>query len=32
MIWMLWPKRPSGIASDLTDIVVRDTVLPLGPR
>lgn len=30
MIWVSWPKRASGIASDLTDVVVRDTALPLG--
>jgi len=30
MIWVSWPKKSSGIASDLTDIVVRDTALPLG--
>jgi hypothetical protein len=30
MIWVSWPKRASGIASDLTDIVVRETPLPLG--
>jgi hypothetical protein len=30
MIWVSWPKKSSGIASDLTDVVVRDTALPLG--
>jgi hypothetical protein len=25
-----WPKKSSGVASDLTDVVVRDTALPLG--
>ncbi len=30
MIWVSWPKKASGIASDLTDVVVRDTALPLG--
>jgi hypothetical protein len=30
MIWVSWPKKSSGVASDLTDIVVRDTALPLG--
>jgi hypothetical protein len=30
MIWVSWPKRSSGVATDLTDIVVRDTALPLG--
>jgi hypothetical protein len=30
MIWVSWPKRSSGVATDLTDIVVRDTALALG--
>ena len=30
MIWVSWPKRASGVATDLSDIVVRDTALPLG--
>jgi hypothetical protein len=30
MIWLSWPKKSSGIATDLTDNVVRQTVLPLG--
>jgi len=30
MIWVSWPKKSSGIASDLSDVVVRDTALPLG--
>jgi hypothetical protein len=30
MIWVSWPKKASGVATDLTDVVVRDTVLPLG--
>ncbi len=30
MIWVSWPKKASGVATDLTDIVVRDTALPLG--
>jgi hypothetical protein len=30
MIWVSWPKKSSGIATDLTDVVVRDTTLPLG--
>jgi hypothetical protein len=29
-IWVSWPKKSSGITTDLTDIVVRDTALPLG--
>ena len=30
MIWVSWPKRSSGVATDLTDVVVRATALPLG--
>jgi hypothetical protein len=30
MIWVSWPKRASGVATDLTDVVVRNTALPLG--
>ena len=30
MIWVSWPKKTSGIETDLSDIVVRDTALPLG--
>lgn len=30
MIWVSWPKKSSGVASDLTDVVVRATALPLG--
>jgi hypothetical protein len=30
MIWVSWPKKTSGIATDLNDVVVRDTALPLG--
>ena len=30
LIWVSWPKRSSGVATDLTDVVVRDTALPLG--
>ena len=30
MIWVSWPKKSSGVASDLSDIVVRDTALALG--
>jgi len=24
MIWVSWPKKSSGVATDLTDVVVRD--------
>jgi hypothetical protein len=30
MIWVSWPKKSAGVATDLTDVVVRDTALPLG--
>jgi hypothetical protein len=30
MIWVSWPKKASGVATDLTDVVVRDTALRLG--
>ena len=30
MIWVAWPKRASGVATDLTEDVVRDVALPLG--
>jgi hypothetical protein len=29
-LWIVWPKRSSGIATDITDHVVRDAVIPLG--
>jgi hypothetical protein len=29
-LWVLWPKRASGRASDLSDHVVRGVALPLG--
>lgn len=29
-LWVAWPKRSSGVASDLSDAVVRDLALPLG--
>jgi len=29
-IWVSWPKKSSGLANDLTDVVVRDTALALG--
>ena len=29
-IWVSWPKKSSGVATDLTDVVVRDTALRLG--
>jgi hypothetical protein len=30
MIWVSWPKKTSGVATDLSDIVVRDIALRLG--
>jgi hypothetical protein len=30
MIWVSWPKKSSGVATDLTDNVVRETALSLG--
>jgi hypothetical protein len=30
MIWVSWPKKSATLATDLTDVVVRDTALPLG--
>jgi hypothetical protein len=30
MIWVSWPKKASRMTTDLTDVVVRDSALPLG--
>jgi hypothetical protein len=30
MVWVSWPKKSSGVTTDLSDIVLRDTALPLG--
>jgi hypothetical protein len=30
MAWIAWPKRSSGVASDITEDVIRDVVLPIG--
>src|SRR5262249_50618350 len=30
MIWVSWPKKTSGVATDLSDVVVRDIAVPLG--
>jgi hypothetical protein len=30
MVWVSWPKKASGVATDLSDVVVRETALPLG--
>lgn len=29
-VWIAWPKRASGVATDMTDHVVRAAALPLG--
>ncbi len=29
-VWVAWPKRTSRVATDMTDDVVRDVVLPTG--
>jgi hypothetical protein len=29
-VWVAWPKRASGVLTDLTEDVVRDVALPLG--
>jgi DUF3052 family protein len=29
-IWVAWPKRASGVETDMTEDVVRDVALPLG--
>lgn len=30
MLWVSWPKKSSGVATELTDNVVRDTGLAIG--
>ena len=30
MIWVSWPKKASGVATDLSDVVVREVGLSLG--
>jgi hypothetical protein len=30
MLWISWPKKSSGIATDLGDTVLRELVLPTG--
>jgi hypothetical protein len=30
MIWVSWPKKASGVETDLSDVVVRKLALPLG--
>ncbi len=30
MLWIAWPKRASGVATDVTEDVVREVALPTG--
>lgn len=30
MLWVAWPKRASGVATDMTEDIVRDVALPTG--
>jgi hypothetical protein len=30
MVWVSWPKKASGVATDVTENVVREVGLPLG--
>ena len=30
VLWVSWPKKSSGVGSDITEDVVRDICLPLG--
>jgi hypothetical protein len=30
MVWVSWPKKASGVATDLSDVVLRDIARPLG--
>ena len=30
MIWVSWPKRLSGVPTDITEDVIRELALPLG--
>ncbi len=29
-VWIAWPKRASGVATDITEDVLRDELLPTG--
>ena len=29
-VWVSWPKRTSGVATDITEDVIREVALPLG--
>jgi hypothetical protein len=30
MVWVAWPKKASGVQTDMTEHVVREIVLPTG--
>lgn len=30
VLWISWPKKTSGVATDITENIVRDLALPLG--
>lgn len=30
ILWISWPKKSSGVATDITEDVIRDVCLPLG--
>jgi len=30
MLWVCWPKRASGVPTDITEDVVREVALPMG--
>ena len=30
VLWVSWPKRSAGVATDITEDVIRDEALPLG--
>jgi hypothetical protein len=29
-LWMAWPKRSSGVETDMSEDVIREVVLPIG--
>jgi hypothetical protein len=30
VVWVSWPKKSSGVATDITEDVIRDVALPMG--
>jgi hypothetical protein len=30
MVWVAWPKKASGVSTDITEDVVREVALPMG--